>query len=651
MTRAANMPDRRRLAALLLGALLAGCAALPARQDAASQPSAGATARAASGSAPEIATGWTPKRIARSTGDLVVAAHPLAAQAGAQVLARGGSAVDAAIAAQMVLNVVEPQSSGIGGGGFLLHLDGASGALAAYDGRETAPAAATGDLFLGPDGRPLPFFDLVDSGLSVGTPGLLRMLEAAHARHGRLAWPALFEPAIRLAEEGFEISPRLHRSIAASAPRICASPAAAALFLEPGGCQARAAGSLLRNPALAQTFRSIAADGAHAFYRGPLARAIVAAVRAHPLRPGRLSEADLETYRARERSPVCGPYRGYRICGMPPPSSGGIAVLQTLGVLERFDLRALQPGSADAVHLVSEAHRLAYADRARHVADDDFVPVPVAGLLDPGYLAQRAALIRPGTSMGVPAAGQPAGAQEHGHEAPRSGPPSTTHLSIVDRDGNAVSMTTSIEHAFGSLRMAGGFLLNNQLTDFAFVPVDAAGRPLANRIEPGKRPRSSMAPTLVIGPDGRLAAALGSPGGSVIIHYVTKTLLGLLDWGLDIQQAIDLPNFGAQASAVTLLERGTALESLAPALRERGHRVAVVDLNSGLHGIAREGFAPEAAGREGVAGGAGDGASRGAGDRTAPSGPNVKPMPAGAAAQWTGGADPRREGVARGSDR
>ncbi|WP_183966699.1 gamma-glutamyltransferase [Quisquiliibacterium transsilvanicum] len=602
---------------LMLAAGLAGCAtpatptapatALPTTP--ATTPATATAPREVTPIAPEGPSGWTPKRVVRAPHDMIAAAHPLAVRAGADALARGGSAVDAAIVAQMVLNVVEPQSSGIGGGGFMLHLDGRRGTLAAYDGRETAPATADASLFLGPDGRPLPYFDLVDSGLSVGAPGLLRMLELAHARHGRLPWPALFEPAIRIAEEGFQVSPRLHLSIARSVRRICARPAAAALLLEPGGCRPKAAGSIMRNPELARSFREIAAGGADAFYRGPIAQAVAAAVHAHPERPGRLTEADLAGYRALERAPICGAHRAHRVCGMPPPSSGGIAVLQTLGILQRFDLAAHAPGSLDAVHLVSEAYRLAYADRERHVADADFVAVPVAGLLDPAYLGARSALVRPEASMGIPAAGRPQGDAGHGEEPPRQRPPSTTHLSIVDREGNAVSMTSSIEHAFGSLVMAGGFLLNNQLTDFAFAAADPAGRPLANRIQPGKRPRSAMAPTLVFGPDNRLEAVLGSPGGSVIVQYVTKALLGLIDWKLDPQQAVDLPNFGAQASATTLLERGTSLEALAPGLRARGHRVTIVDLNSGLHAIARDG--------EG----------------------------------WAGGADPRREGTAMGSTR
>lgn len=610
--RGARPPRAARGAAWLQRALalvafaLGGCASAPMLPDGAAVP---AVAQPGAPLAPEIATGRTARQLSPPARDMVVAAHPLAAQAGARMLARGGSAIDAAIAAQMVLNVVEPQSSGIGGGGFLLHLDGSSATLSAWDGRETAPTAVTPGIFLGPDGRPRRFPELADSGLSVGAPGLLRMLEAAHRRHGRLPWATLFEAAIRTAEDGFEVSARLHRSLVAAASRICASRSAA-LFMQPGSCAPAPAGSRLRNPALARTFRAIAAGGADAFHEGPIARDIVAAVQAHPLRPGRLTQEDLRNYRARERKPLCGPYRGYRICSVPAPSSGGIALLQTLGILEHFELRALAPEGVEAVHLITEAWRLAYADRGRHVADDDFVPVPIAGLLDPRYLAQRAALIRRDASMGTPVAGAPDGAGEHGDEPPRFGPPSTTHLSVVDRDGNAVSMTTSIEHAFGSLLSAGGFLLNNQLTDFAFVPADRTGRALANRIEPGKRPRSTMTPAMVFAPDGSLVAVIGSPGGGAIVNYVTKALVAMIDWELDVQQAVDLPNFGAMASAATFLERGTALEALAPALKRLGHRVLLIDLTSGLHGVART-----------------------------------------ADGRWVGGADPRREGAARSSTR
>ena len=554
----------------------------------------------------------------------MVAAHPLAVEAGVAVLADGGSAADAAIAVQAVLNVVEPQSSGIGGGGFLLHYDHRRRALSAWDGRETAPAEATAALFLGPDGRPLPFDAALDGGLSVGTPGLLRLLEAVHREHGRLPWARLFEPAIRLAERGFPLSPRLAAAIAHAAPRLrAAGGPAAALFLDPDGTP-RPAGRLLRNPDLAATLRAVANGGADAFYRGALARRIVDAVRASSPRPGRLSLADLAGYRAQKREPVCRIYRlAVRVCGMPAPG-GGLTALQVLGLLERFDLARAGPGSLQAVHLVAEAQRLAFADRAAWIADPAFVSVPAAGLLDDGYLRARAARIDPERSLGAPRAGSPPGAPP-ATAADRSRPqPSTSHVSVVDREGNAVSMTSSIEHAFGSLRMAGGFLLNNQLTDFSFTPDDADGRPGANRDEPGKRPLSAMSPTVVFALDGELEAVLGSPGGPAIIPYVVKTLVGLVDWRLDAQQAVALPNLVA-IGAVTRLEAGTALEGLRPALAARGHAVVASEaLTSGLHAIVFNGR--HADGRPGL----------------------FAHHPG--AGRWAGGADPRREGIARGSD-
>jgi gamma-glutamyltranspeptidase/glutathione hydrolase len=602
-------------AALALAAALwlAGCALSPAAsRDAPGHP-------ALQQAAPEQASGRTAKTTRYATTDMVAAAHPLAVAAGVRALAAGGSATDAAIAAQLALNVVEPQSSGIGGGGFLLHYDAAGAALTAWDGRETAPAAATATMLLDAGGRPKPFFDAVDGGLSVGTPGLLRMLEQAHAAHGRLPWPALFEDAIRLAEEGFEISPRLHRQIAAAAARIAAQgEPVRSHFLKPDGSP-KDAGTRLRNPELAATLRAVAAGGADAFYRGPIAQAIVEVVRSHPRRPGTLALQDLAAYRAKQRPAPCGGYRSHVVCSVGPPSSGGIAVLQTLGILGHFELGALAPGSIDAVHLVGEAWRLAYADRDLYVADPDRVDVPVAGLLDPAYLSARATLVARDRAMGPARAGTPPGAPVRGAGTDAT-LPSTTHLSVVDRHGNAVSMTTSIEHGFGSLLMVGGFLLNNQLTDFSFEPVDAQGRPVANRVEPGKRPRSTMAPTMVFDAAGRFEAALGSPGGTAIVHYVVKTLLGLIDWGLDIQQSIDLPNFAAFASGPLLLERGTALEALRSGLEARGHAVRVVDLNSGVHGIVYNGADPPGAlARD---------PSRG---------------------RWAGGADPRREGTAGGT--
>lgn len=577
--------------------------------------------------APEIGSGLSAKALAFAPHDMVAAAHPLAVQAGVGVLAQGGSAVDAAIAVQLALNVVEPQSSGIGGGAFLLHFDAAQRQTLAYDGRETAPAAATPDQFLGADGKPLPFFQAVDSGLSVGTPGLLRLLELAHRAHGRLPWADLFVPAIGLSEQGFAVSPRLHASIAGSAARMRAQGGAvAAYFLNADGSPL-ATGTLLRSPELAATLRAVARGGADAFYQGDIAQAVVQAVASHPTRPGRLSLADLRGYRAQVREPVCAVYRArFRVCGMPPPSSGGITTLQILGLLQPFDLAALGPTQADAVHLVSEAHRLAYADRARYIADPDWVSVPTPGLLDAGYLQARASLIRTDRSLGVPTAGQPPGAALALGVDASAQLPSTTHLSIVDRWGNAVALTSSIENGFGSLQMVRGFLLNNQLTDFSFVPADASG-PVANRVQPGKRPRSSMAPTLMFNAQtGDLEAAMGSPGGSAIIQYVTKTVLGLVDWRLDIQQAINLPNFGAQTSAVTAIEQGSLLDTpaLRAALAARGHTVqATPAFTSGLHGVVFNGLRP-----------------------------NGQPGPLArhpGQGQWAGGADPRREGVARGT--
>lgn len=577
---------------------------------------------------PEPPSGYTAKTIRYAQRDMVAAANPLAVQAGVAMLARGGSAIDAAIAAQMVLNVVEPQSSGIGGGAFMLHFDKSKQQLLAYDGRETAPQAATPDLFVGADGKPLPFLAAVDGGRSVGTPGVLRMLEQAHQAHGKLTWSELFQPAIELSERGFEISPRLSVSIAGAAARIKAQgEPVASYFLNADG-SAKPAGTLLKNPELAATFRAIAAGGADAFYRGPMAADIVAKVRQHPTNPGPLALADLTSYTAKVRSPVCGVYRvQYRICGMPAPSSGGIAVLQTLGILQQFDVARLLPNSLDAVHLVSEAYRLAYADRALYVADPDFVHVPQAGLVNPDYLASRAKLIDPVKTMGTPSAGVPSGVQLAQGPDQSAQLPSTSHLSIVDAAGNAVSMTTTIENGFGSLQMVRGFLLNNQLTDFSFVAHDAAGKPIANRVQPGKRPRSSMAPTIVFhAATGDLEAVIGSPGGSAIIQYTTKSILGLTDWGLNVQQAINLPNFGAQTNASTLLEKGSLIDT--PAIRDglqaRGHTVVSTDsFTSGLHGVVFNGV-------------------RGNGQ------PGLVARNPGAGT-YAGGADPRREGTAAGS--
>lgn len=515
---------------------------------------------------------------------MIAAANPLAARAGLEMLRAGGSAVDAAIAAQMVLALVEPQSSGIGGGAFLLHYDRKSERVAAYDGRETAPKGARPDMFLGPGGKKPKFIDAVVGGRPVGVPGVVRMLELAHRRHGKLPWRRLFAPAIGLAENGFKVSRRLHRAIG-RAKRLKDLPAARRYFFTAQGAPWPVE-TVLRNPALADTFRRLGDKGASAFYTGPVARDMVAAVRGSPIQPGALSLADLKSYRAKERKPLCRPYREWRVCAMPPPTSGGIAVLQILGLLERFDMARVERGAA-AVHLISEASRLAYADRAVYAADADFVSVPVRGLLDKDYLIHRSQSISGARSMGtanpgLPRTDQGAGLKNRGADASLE-LPSTSHLSVVDGDGNAVSMTTTIENIFGSRLMVRGFMLNNQLTDFSLVPT-VNGRPIANRVQPGKRPRSSMSPVIVLDDGGRLVMVAGSPGGSRIIAYVAKTLIAALDRGMSMQEAIDAPNH-ANRNGTTDLEKGTALELAAPALKALGHEVRIRALVSGVHGI------------------------------------------------------------------
>ncbi|HEY5763117.1 MAG TPA: gamma-glutamyltransferase family protein, partial [Rhodocyclaceae bacterium] len=494
--------------------------------------------------APEGESGFTRKPSVFAEKAMVVAAHPAASAAGLRILDAGGSAVDAAIAAQLVLAVVEPQSSGIGGGGFLLSFDGQR--VRAYDGRETAPATADDALFLDAGGKPLPFFDAVVGGRSVGVPGLVRMLELAHRRDGRLSWARLFDDAIALSERGFPVSPRLHKLLADDR-YLRRDPAARALYYESDG-RAKAVGNVLRNPELAATLQQLATEGADALHSGELAAAIVAAVNGHPSNPGRMTAADLSGYRALERAPLCTGFLAWRVCGMPPPSSGGLAVAQILGILAAGDMTAFTaPGSApsvDAIHRFSEAGRLAFADRNRYVADPDFVPLP-AGLHDNGYLRQRAALI--GThSMGSATAGNPGAVplgwiDGHDHEVP-----ATTHLSVVDAAGHAVALTSSIEHAFGARLMVRGFLLNNQLTDFSFAPRDADGL-VANRVGGGKRPRSSMSPTLAFDREsGRLELITGSPGGPFIIGYVASTLVGMLVGQQAPDETLAQPHFGSR---------------------------------------------------------------------------------------------------------
>ncbi len=595
----ASIVKRRRSAGvrLVLASALAFLLAAPPVPGAAPAPAA----------EPEGASGWTGKPVVYARHELVVAANPLAADAGLELLHAGGSAVDAALATQLVLGLVEPQSSGIGGGAFMLVWSQRERRLQSYDGRETAPAAARPGRFLDAEGRPLKFFDAAVSGLSVGVPGVLRMFELAHAQHGRLPWARAFAPAIRLAERGFPMSPRLHRLLERD-PYLRRDPAAKRLYYRRDG-HARPVGARIVNRAYAAVLRRIAARGARAFYTGALAADIVRAVRAQP-RPGDMSRDDLAGYRALERTPVCGAYRGRRICGMGPPSSGGITLLEMLGILQRTDFARAPAGSAEAVHLFTEAARLAYADRARYIADPAFYPVPVAGLLEPSYLAARARLIGE-RSMGVAQAGTPRGARP-APAAPEAPGRNTSHLSIVDAAGNAVALTTSIENAFGSRIMVHGFLLNNQLTDFTFEP-RSGGLWAANRVQARKRPRSSMAPTFVFSGDGSLQLIVGSPGGPFIIDFVAKTLVATIDWGLDIQSAVSLPNFGS-LNGPTVIEAGSSYERLIAPLVRRGHAIATRPLTSGLHGIER--VAP--------------GSAR---------------LPEGG---WRSGIDPRREGAARG---
>jgi len=579
-------------------ALLAACSTAPT--DRPSQPEASSAFR------PGLSTVTAARHMAAS-------ANPLATEAGREVLRAGGSAVDAAIAIQLVLGLVEPQSSGLGGGAFLMHWDGQR--VAAYDGRETAPMAVDEKLFLLSDGKAMPFYQAVVGGRSVGTPGAVRLLEVAHKQHGKLPWAQLFEPALRLADNGFPVSPRLNMLLASEKYLKSSDAGAAAYFYQPDGTP-KAVGTVVRNPAYAATLRAIQSGGADAFYEGAIAADIVKAVRSHN-NPGGLAESDFAAYQVKVREAVCSDYRQWRVCGMPPPSSGGVAVAQMLGVFSVRNIGVVPPMTVngklepqvDAVHLFSEAGRLAFADRGQYLGDSDFVPVNVAGLIDPHYLRQRAQLIGD-RSMGSAKAGVPPGPTTA--YAPDPSPPktATSHISVVDSYGNALAMTTTIEDVFGSRMMVRGFLLNNQLTDFSFVP-QAGGLPVANRVQPGKRPRSSMAPTLVFDKaSGQLVATVGSPGGSQIIGYVAKTLVGLMDWNLDVQQAISLPNFGSR-NGPTEVEKGQVSGALIDGLKARGHDVREIDMASGLQGIVR-----------------------------------VK-LPDGRMG-WSGGADPRREGVALG---
>jgi gamma-glutamyltranspeptidase/glutathione hydrolase len=549
--------------------------------------------------APEAATGLIDKQLVHGSRHMVVAANAYAVAAGRDILRRGGSAIDAAIAVQLVLNLVEPQSSGIGGGAFIVHFDAATKSLTTYDGRETAPAAAKTDRFL-KGGRPMPFGEAVRSGLSVGVPGVLAAMEMAHRRHGRLPWGDVFAPAIKLASDGFIVSVRLNLLLAEQGVAAF-SLGAQRYFFNAGGAP-WPAGHRLANPAFARTLQAIATDGAQAFYSGPIAADIARAAGDAPGPAGDLMLSDLAAYRAKERPAVCATYRRRRVCGMGPPSSGGIAVGQTLALLEPFDLGRGKRGGmpAHALHLIAEAEKLAFADRDRYVADSDITPVP-SGLLDAAYLGGRRAFIDARSAMPKGFAGTPPGPQKIAYGADDTHEAAgTSHISIIDGAGNAVAMTTSIETAFGSRRWAAGFLLNNQLTDFSFRPRAADGRPIANRVEPGKRPRSSMAPTIVLNERGVPEAVLGSPGGSRIISYVLKTIVALVDWGLDAQAAAALDNFGSRGSTFELeLTQASLADVLANPwsmrspiwhalkIKPYGHITAFDVQTSGIHVIIR----------------------------------------------------------------
>jgi len=530
---------------------------------------------------PEAATGYVDKVAVRGNQFMVAAANPYASKAGFNILQQGGSAVDAAIAVQLVLSLVEPQSSGIGGGTFMLHWDNNKQKLTTFDGRETAPTAANSDLFLDEKGKALSWIDAVVGGRSVGVPGLLATLKTAHDKYGKLPWATLFEQAITLAEQGFIVSPRLEKLLSMNFnPGIHKLPEINQYFFPKG--KSVQAGDILVNKKLAKVYRSIAKEGVSVFYQGWIAQKIVDKVNNSAIAPGLLSMGDMAAYQAKERPAVCGPYKTFKVCGMGPPSSGGITIIQLLGQLQKFDLSKYPPNDPQAIHLYTQSARLAFADRNLYIADSDFVSVPVKGLITPKYLAKRATLIDPDKDMGIAVAGMPQGALVQGEDSAIERP-STSHLAIIDGNGNAVSMTSSIENGFGSGLMVEGFILNNQLTDFSLAP-KKNGQWVANRVQANKRPRSSMAPTMVFNKDNTLKLLVGSPGGSRIINYVAQTIIGVLDWQLNPQQAINLPKI-TNRNKITTLELGTPAELLKPILQAKGHKVQIRTLNSGIQAI------------------------------------------------------------------
>jgi len=530
---------------------------------------------------PEFGNGRIEQKLVEAKQYMVSSANPYASEAGIRILEKGGTAIDAAIAVQMVLNLVEPESSGIGGGAFSLYWDNKNKKISSFDGREKAPMAADGKLFQD-NGKNMNWWEALAGGRAVGVPGVLAMMEKTHKKYGKLPWSELFEDAIKLSEEGFEISPKLAHSISNKTNPALGRYDKTWEYFFPEGKPLKA-GVIKKNPELAMTFRRIALLGAKGFYKGQIALDIVKTVRSAEDNPGLLTAKDMATYEAIERPPVCAKYKVYKVCGMGPPTSGGMTVIQILKLLENKNLDKYQALSVEAAHLFTQASKLAYADRAKYMADADFVNVPVEGLINAEYLNQRSNLINPEKDMGKAVAGSPPNADQNWIESKSPEQPSTTHFSIVDKVGNGFSMTSSIEMAFGSTLMVHGFLLNNQLTDFSFSE-EKNGEKIANRVQAGKRPRSSMSPFMIFDEQGELVMLIGSPGGSRIINYVAKTILGVLDWKMDIQTAISLPHF-INRNGSTDLEKNTKAVDLKAGLEAIGHKVTVRDLNSGLHGI------------------------------------------------------------------
>jgi gamma-glutamyltranspeptidase / glutathione hydrolase len=523
-----------------------------------------------------------PAPLFAETVAIATSADPRATQAGADILAKGGSAADAAMAIMLALTVVEPQSSGIGGGGFLVHFDGEEGALSTINGRETAPALAKAERFMGADGKPLPFLEAFQGGNSVGVPGNIRLAAMAHEKWGKLKWAELFAPAITLAEDGFIVNKTLESRLKLIAPLWSRFDAARSIYWVDG--KPATEGMRIKNPQLAATLKAIAGQGPDAFYTGKIAADIVGATTQTTVSPGDMQLTDLAQYKAKEQAAVCAPYRVYVICGMAPPSSGATTVLQILGTLERFDLGALGKDNPQSWHLIGQAMQLAYADREKYLGDSDFVAVPVSGLLDSGYIAERSNMIDPDKARTDYPAGNPPGAAAR-TAAVSSEVAGTTHFSVVDSDGSIANMTSTIEGPFGSQLIAGGFFLNNELTDFTFAP-EKDGALVANRVAPGKRPLSSMAPTMVFDADGRAVLAIGSAGGKRIIMHVTKTLIGALDFNLPLKQAIALPNIYFGGGAL-LLEEKTPLADMAAAIENFGQPAKPADLGSKVNGVQR----------------------------------------------------------------